>query len=128
MAVVLKGGSDAAVGTASDQDERRGHVRYKVDEPCRATVDGQEYRGRVVNLSVVGAAVHTNVEFEEEPPAWKPMELFIERIGRIQTNVVRPLIGGVAVEFTLDRDKDRDLIDTLWRVLDEYAAQHADLA
>ena len=109
------------VGMNPDRDERRSRVRYKVNEACHAIVDGREYRGSVVTMSMDGAAILMNVRLEEQPPAWKPMELNIERIGQIRAKVVRPIIGGVAIEFILDRDKDRTLIDILVRVLNEYA-------
>ncbi len=50
------------------------------------------------------------------------IELDIKRIGTIRTRVVRPLIGGVAVECIFDKDKDRRLIGTLWHVLNEFAS------
>ena len=105
-----------------DRDERRSRVRCNVNEPCRATIGGRDYKGRVKNLSMSGAAIRMDVQLEEQPPAWIPMVLNIERIGQIQAKVVRPIIGGVAIEFVLDRDKDSTLIDILTRVFNEYAS------
>ncbi len=55
-------------------------------------------------------------------PCRAKIDLDIKRIGAIRTRVVRPLIGGVAVEFIFDKDKDRRLIGTLRHVLNEFAS------
>ena len=34
--------------------------------------------------------------------------------------MVRPLLGGLAVEFLFDREKDRALVATVWEVLNEF--------
>ena len=101
---------------------KRRQPRYTVREPCRAIIDGREYTGAVVNMSVSGAATHLDVELEAEPEIGTLIELDIKRIGMIHTRVVRPLIGGIAVEFIFDKDKDRRLIGALWHVLNEFAS------
>ena len=105
-----------------DTGEARRQPRYTVREPCRAIIDGREYTGAVVNMSVSGAATHLDVELEAEPEIGTLIELDIKRIGTIHTRVVRPLIGGVAVEFIFDKDKDRLLIGAVWHVLNEFAS------
>ena len=75
-----------------------------------------------MNMSVSGTAVHLDVELEAEPEIGAIIELDIKRIDTICTRVVRPLIGGVAVEFIFDKDKDRSLIGSLWHVLNEFAS------
>ena len=105
-----------------DPGDTRRQPRYTVREPCRAIIDRHEYIGAVVNMSVSGAAVHLDVELEAEPEIGTTIELDIKRIGTIHTRVVRPLIGGVAVEFIFDKDKDRLLIGAVWHVLNEFAS------
>ena len=103
------------------EDDRRGKLRHTVREPCRAIVEGQEYKGSVVNMSVTGAAIHLDIETEIQPPPDTVMSLAIDRIGSIETKVVRSLVGGVAVEFVFEANRDRLLIATLFRVLNEFA-------
>ena len=95
--------------------------RYTVREPCSTTVENHEHLGAVVNMSVAGAAVYLDVELEAEPETGTTIELEIQRIGTIRTRVVRPLIGGIAVEFIFDKDKDRRPIVSLWNVLNDYS-------
>ena len=99
---------------------RRRHVRCTVYEPCIARVDSGEYVGAVVNMSVGGAAIQLEVQLEIQPPAGTPLLLYIERIGRLRTKIVRPINDGVAVEFGIDHRKDRDLVAGLARVLSDY--------
>ncbi len=102
-------------------DDKRGHVRHTVHEPCRAIVEGREYPGAVVNMSLSGGRIELDVELEAQPAAGKPVMLYVERIGQIPTKVVRTLIDGIAVEFTIDKDKDRRLVAAIMQVLNEYA-------
>ena len=101
--------------------EKRRHLRHSVNEPCRARLEGGEYVGAVVNMSVAGAAIHLDVELDIHPQPNAFIELHIKRIGMIRTRVVRRLIGGVAVEFLFNPAHDRVLIAKLWKVLNEYA-------
>ena len=107
----------SATGTA---DKRR-HLRHSVNEPCRARLEGGEYVGAVVNMSVSGAAIHLDIELDLNPDLGTMIELHIKRIGMIRTRVVRTLIGGIAVEFLFNPTDDRVLIAKLWKVLNEYA-------
>ena len=104
-----------------DTGEMRRHPRHTVREPCRTKMGNHEYVGAVVNMSLSGAAVLLEVELEVEPEIGAIIELDVDRIGTIHTKVVRPLIGGIAVEFIFDKDKDRLLIGTLWHVLNDFA-------
>ena len=103
------------------EEDRRNQLRHTVREPCRAFFEGQQYDGSVVNMSVAGAAIHLDVELDVQPPPGAVMELKIDRIGVIQTKVVRPLVGGVGLEFIFDRTRDRSMVATLFRVLNEFA-------
>ncbi len=105
------------------KDDRRRHVRYTVYEPCRVVVEGQEYEGAVVDLSVGGAAIVMEVHSLVQPEVGTPVALFIERIGRIPARVVRPLTDGFAVEFRIDRDQGRHLEAALKEVLDDYRSE-----
>ncbi len=82
-----------------DKREKRRHLRHTVAAICRAIVGGREYVGKVVNLSSSGMAV----DFDDDLGAQSitpgtAIMLDIERVGRVQTNVVRPRDGGIAFE------------------------------
>ncbi len=82
-----------------DKREKRRHLRHTVAAICRAIVGGRDYAGKVVNVSSSGIAV--DFEEELEAQAMTPgttIVLDIERVGRVQTNVVRPRDGGIAFE------------------------------
>lgn len=106
---------------AAETAEKRRHLRHSVNEPCRARLEGGEYVGAVVNMSVTGAAIHLDIELDINPEPGAVIELQIRRIGLIRTRAVRSLIGGVAVEFLYNPADDRALIARLWKVLNEYA-------
>ena len=89
-------------------------------EPCLAVVDSQEYSGAVVDMSVGGAAVQLEVQLEVHPAPDTPMQLQIDGIGWLRTRVVRSLLDGVAVEFTIDPRKEDHLLAALQQVLSNY--------
>ncbi len=105
-----------------DRGERRRHLRCTVYEPCRVVAKGTEYDGAAVDMSVGDAAIRLDVQLEVQPPAGTPIVLYIERIGRIPASVVRPLVNGFAVEFRVDRNRERHLVAALRQVLDDYPA------
>ena len=105
-----------------EPSDKRRHLRHSVKEPCTAYLEDGEYIGAVVNMSVSGAAIHLDVELDAELEPDTIIEFQIQRIGRIRTRVVRPLVGGIAVEFLFDPTQDRDIIARLWKVLNEYSA------
>ena len=102
--------------------EKRRHLRHTVNEPCRAVTEQGEYLGAVVNMSVSGAVVYFDVALDPGPKLEPDtiVNLRIQSIGLIRTRVVRPLLGGLAVEFLFDREKDRALVATVWEVLNEF--------
>ena len=85
------------------EDDRRHHLRCTVYKPCRVVVEGQEYEGAVINLSIGGAAFQMDVQIEAQPEVGTAVSLYIERVGRIPAKVVRPYIDGFAVEFQIDQ-------------------------
>ena len=101
--------------------EHRRHLRYLVNEPCIAYHEDSEYLGSVVNMSVSGAAVHLDIELDADLETDSLLKLQFQRIGGVRTRVVHPVVGGLAVEFLFDPEEDRELIDRLWKVLNEYA-------
>ena len=101
--------------------EKRRHLRHLVNEPFIAYHQDSEFIGAVVNMSVSGAAVHLDVELDADLESDTIVKLDFQRIGEIRTRVVHPLVGGFAVEFLFDSEQDRELIDRLWKVLNEYA-------
>ena len=101
--------------------EKRRHLRHLVNEPCTAYHGNGEYIGAVVNMSVSGAGIHLDVELDADLEADSIVELQVQCIGKISTRVVRPLVGGMAVEFLFDPTQDRDIITRLWKVLNEYS-------
>ena len=101
--------------------EHRRHLRYLVNEPCIVYHEDSEYIGAVVNMSVSGAAVHLDIALDANLESDTIVKLQVRRIGGVRTRVVHPLIGGLAVEFLFDPEQDRELIDRLWKVLNEYS-------
>ena len=101
---------------------RRRHQRHTAHEPCRVIVRGREYRGATVDLSLGGARIAFESESEAPPAPGATAMIFVERIGLIPTRVVRPLGAGMAVEFTIDKDKDRHVAAALADRLMEYAS------
>jgi len=107
----------------SDEEvEKRRHLRHSVKEPCTAYLEDGEYLGSVVNMSVSGGAIHLEVEVDAEIETGAIVELQVQRIGRIRTQAVRSLVGGLAVEFLFDPQEDRELIAKLWKVLNEFSS------
>ncbi len=107
------------------KDDRRRHLRCSVYELCRVVVEGREYEGAVIDLSMGGAAFQMDVQIMVQPEVGTPVALFIERIGRIPAKVVRPLTDGFAVEFRIDRDQGRHLGAALKEVLDDYRSENS---
>ena len=105
-----------------EKHEKRRHVRHTVYEPCRVMVDGGEYAGAVVNMSVGGAAIQLDVQLDAQPEPGTAATLIFERIGRIPVRVVRQLVDGIAVEFSIGKDRrDRRLVAAIMVVLNEFA-------
>ena len=105
----------------SVEPDKRRHLRHLVNEPCIAYHEDSEYVGAVVNMSVSGAAVHLDIELDADLESDAIVKLQVQRIGGVRTRVAHPVVGGFAVEFLFDPEKDREVIDRLWKVLNEYA-------
>ena len=108
-------------------DKRRSHRRYTMSQPCRAIFGGREYRCRVMNMSVAGARIVFDMKVAEhpftlevQPPRGSLVELLLEGIGRLKTKVVWQDLAGVAVEFDLDQEEDKRLVDSFRGVLEEF--------
>ncbi len=108
--------------TDLDTGEERRHIRWAVFELCRVVVEGQEYEGAVVDLSMGGAAFKMDVHLPLQPAIGTPVSLHIERVGRIPARVVRPLVGGIAVEFRIDQYHEQ-VVTALKQVLDDYRSE-----
>ena len=108
--------------TDLDTGEKRRHIRWTVFELCRVVVEGQEYEGAVVDLSMGGAAFKMDVHLPLQPAIGTPVSLHIERVGRIPARVVRPLVGGIAVEFRIDQYHEQ-VVTALKQVLDDYRSE-----
>ena len=106
-----------------DKDDRRLDVRYGVFERCRVAVEGREFEGLLVDMSLGGAALKADVQLATRPSAGTPVTLDIKRIGRVLAKVVRPLFNGIAVEFCIDRDTEDHLVAALMHVLDDYRGE-----
>ncbi len=102
------------------KDDRRRHVRFTAFEPCRVAVNGHEYDGAVVDLSVGGAAIRMDVRSLDQPAAGTLVAIDIKRIGRIPAKVVCPTMDGFAVVFRIDQDKEKHLLAALKQILDDY--------
>ncbi len=105
-----------------DADDRRRHLRWTVFEFCRVVVEGQEYDGAVVDLSVGGAAFKMDVHLPGQPAVGTPVVLYMSRVGRSPARVVRPLVGGIAVEFRIDQYHEH-VVTALKQVLDDYRSE-----
>ena len=105
-----------------DADDRRGHLRCSVYELCRVVVEGQEYEGAVLELSMGGAAFQMDVQIEVQPEVGTPVSLHIERVGRIPAKVVRPYVNGFAVEFRIDQYHEH-VVTALKQILDDHRAE-----
>ncbi len=94
------------VSKSPDMWEKRRHQRHNVAAFCRAIVGGRDYVGKVVNVSSSGMAV----DFDDDLGAkaitpGTTILLDIERVGRVQTNVLRSRDGGIAFEYDpIDED------------------------
>ena len=106
--------------TEGNGAEQRRHVRCTVYEPCFVVIDGQEYSGAVVDMSMSGAGVWLEVQLNAQPAPDTRMQLQIDGIGRLNTRVVRSRIGGVAVEFNIDPHEEGHLLTALQQVLSNY--------
>jgi hypothetical protein len=102
-----------------DTDDKRRHMRWTVFELCRVEVEGQEYEGAVVDLSLGGAAFKMDVHLPVQPAVGTPIVLYMRRVGRISARVVRPLVGGTAVEFRIDQYHEH-VVTALKQLLDDY--------
>ena len=108
--------------TDLDTGDRRRHLRCSVFELCRVKVEGQEYEGAVIDLSMGGAAFQMDVQIEARPEVGTPVSLHIEGVGRIPAKVVRPLIDGFALEFRIDQYHEQ-VVTALKQVLDDYRSE-----
>ncbi len=99
------------------KDNRRHNVRYGVFERCVVTLEGRQFEGLIVDMSLGGAALRMDVQMATQPSAGTPVTLDINRVGRVPAKVVRPLFNGIAVEFDIDRDTEDHLVGALMQVL-----------
>ncbi len=87
------------VSMIRDKRKKRRHLRHTVAAFCRAIVGGRDYVGKVVNVSSSGMAVDFDDALGAQAmTSGTTLELDIERVGRVNTKVVRPRNGGVALE------------------------------
>ncbi len=105
-----------------DSHDRRRHLRCSVYELCRVVVEGQEYEGAVIDLSMGGAAFQMDVQVGVQPAIGTPVFLHIERVGRIPAKVVRPCVNGFAVEFRIDQYHEH-VVAALKQILDAFRTE-----
>ncbi len=108
--------------TDLDTGDRRRHMRWTVFELCSVAVEGQEYEGAVVDLSMGGAAFKMDVHLPLQLAVDTPVVLNMSRVGQIPARVVHPLVGGIAVEFRIDQYHEH-AVAALKQVLDDYRAK-----
>ena len=72
------------------EDRRHDRATPKIQAVSVSLPDGREYRARVVDMSLSGAAL----ALEVKPPIGSPL-----MIGRLRSNVVRHFDEGIAIEF-----------------------------
>lgn len=63
------------------------------------------------------AAVQLDVQLDVQPKPDTPIKLQIEGIGKLKSRVVHSRLGGMAIEFDIDRDKESHFLAALHRLL-----------
>ena len=95
----------------SEQGEnKRRHRRYDIHKPVRAKSGGREGTGETLDISAGGAAIDVDIEVEND----EILELDIEDVGYMASQVARPLDDGFAVRFVdLEEEDEEHLIAEL---------------
>lgn len=95
----------------SEQGEnKRRHQRYDIHKPVRAKSGNREGTGETLDISAGGAAIDVDLEVEDD----EVLELDIEDVGFIASQVARPLDDGFAVRFVdLEEEDEEHLIAEL---------------
>lgn len=104
----------AEPGAATEHDRRR---HRRVDVPLRArflTDRGDERAGEVLNISAGGAMIRA----KHPPSVGQRVILYVDRIGRIEAEVVRSGPNSFAVSYPQRRARQARLADQLTEVLD----------
>jgi PilZ domain-containing protein len=106
--------------TEQYDDNRRKHRRVLVSQPTRVELDGQEHKGRILNVSAGGAGIMLDVQLKDN----SRVAVEIESVGMIPAKVVRQLNEGVAVKFELSEEKEQHFVDQIHKIV-EYKKQEA---
>ena len=92
------------VGGGFDVNKRR-HTRYDVSRPARVEIPAaeQEFRAELQDISVGGAAIHTDAKLEND----QFVKLRVEGMKPVMAQVVRTYEGGAALKFQVDEKAEK---------------------
>ena len=91
-------------------ENKRRHRRYDIHKPVRAKSGSREGTGETRDISAGGAAIDVDLEVQEDDI----LELDIEDVGYLASQVARPLDDGFAVRFVdLEEEDEENLIAEL---------------
>ena len=99
----------AGASDAPDADERRRFRRVEADLGLRYLVGEAEAAGRLGDVSAGGA----RVEAETAPPKGQRVVLYVDRLGRLEGEVVRRTPTGFALRLTHRLGRAKRLADAL---------------
>ena len=86
------------------KDNKRRHPRHRIEKSVRAKAGNREGAGKTRDISASGAALDVDMELEED----ELIELDIEDVGFMASQVARPLDDGFAVRFVDLEDEDEE--------------------
>lgn len=94
----------------TNQDENRRHPRHRINKAVKAKSGGRQGTGMTRDISASGAAIDVDIELEED----ELLELDIEDVGYMASQVARPLDDGFAVRFVdLEEEDEEQLLAEL---------------
>ena len=107
------------MGDIPGGDEGRRHIRCDVFDTAIATIDGEKYKCAIVNLSIGGAAVIFDVEFDNPPEEGTTVSLDIDGLGKMNGYVARHLDEGMAIKLNVSENKQDKLAAVMMQALND---------
>ena len=96
------------VGGDHGVDKRR-HTRYAVTKPAHVELPAaaveREYQAELQDISVSGAAIHTDAKLDSD----QFVRLRVEGMVPVPARVVRSYQGGAALKFQMDENTEKRL-------------------
>ncbi len=97
------------------EDNRREHRRILVSKPATVSNEGQEFAGRILNISLGGAGIRLDVQLLDNTH----ITVNIENVGTIPAKVVRQMQDGVGVKFELSEEKEKLFIQQITEIVEK---------